>query len=64
MQAVSRRFKANFFILWRTPGSRFWNSCEVGELSAGSLMERLGIEPANASQQLAPLRAKNILINH
>jgi DNA-binding transcriptional ArsR family regulator len=34
-----------------------------GELSAGTLIERLGIEQANASQHLAVLRAKNILVN-
>ncbi len=34
-----------------------------GELSAGQLIERLGIEQANASQHLAVLRAKQILVN-
>src|SRR5271169_60970 len=34
-----------------------------GELSAGSLIEQLGIEQANASQHLAVLRAKRIVIN-
>ena len=34
-----------------------------GELSAGTIIERLGIEQANASQHLAILRAKNILVN-
>src|SRR5215469_7486572 len=34
-----------------------------GELSAGVLIERLSIEQANASQHLAVLRAKNILIS-
>jgi DNA-binding transcriptional ArsR family regulator len=32
-----------------------------GELSAGTLMEKLGIEQANASQHLAVLRAKRIV---
>ena len=40
-----------------------WNNCASGELSAGALIERLGIEQANASQHLAVLRAKNILIS-
>jgi DNA-binding transcriptional ArsR family regulator len=34
-----------------------------GELSAGKLIEKLGIEQANASQHLAVLRAKRIVVN-
>ena len=34
-----------------------------GELSAGSLIEELGIEQANASQHLAVLRAKQIVVS-
>jgi ArsR family transcriptional regulator len=34
-----------------------------GGLSAGALIERFGIAQANASQHLAMLRAKNILVN-
>jgi len=34
-----------------------------GELSAGALIERLGIEQANASQHLTILRSKHILVN-
>src|SRR6202012_3452522 len=34
-----------------------------GELSAGKLIEKLGIEQANVSQHLAVLRAKQIVIN-
>jgi DNA-binding transcriptional ArsR family regulator len=34
-----------------------------GELSAGALIERLGVEQANASQHLTVLRAKHILVN-
>jgi len=34
-----------------------------GELSAGKLIEKLGIEQANASQHLAVLRAKQIVVN-
>lgn len=33
-----------------------------GELSAGSLIEELGVEQANASQHLAVLRAKQIVV--
>ncbi|HMF77200.1 MAG TPA: hypothetical protein VK604_16195 [Bryobacteraceae bacterium] len=34
-----------------------------GELSAGALIERLGLEQANASQRLAVMRAKQIVIS-
>jgi ArsR family transcriptional regulator len=34
-----------------------------GELSAGKLIAKLGIEQANASQHLAVLRAKQIVVN-
>src|SRR5579862_5821955 len=34
-----------------------------GEMSAGKLIEKLGIEQANASQHLAVLRAKQIVVN-
>ena len=34
-----------------------------GEQLAGKLMEKLGIEQANASQHLAVLRAKQIVVN-
>ena len=34
-----------------------------GELTAGKLIERLGLEQANASQHLAILRSKHVLVN-
>src|SRR3974390_2230230 len=34
-----------------------------GEMSAGTLIQKLGIEQANASQHLAVLRAKQIVVN-
>jgi DNA-binding transcriptional ArsR family regulator len=34
-----------------------------GELSAGQIIEKLGIEQANASQHLAVLRAKQIVLS-
>ncbi len=34
-----------------------------GELSAGTLIQKLGIEQANASQHLAVLRAKQIVVS-
>ncbi len=34
-----------------------------GEMSAGKLIEKLGIEQANASQHLSILRARQIVVN-
>jgi ArsR family transcriptional regulator len=34
-----------------------------GEMSAGQLIEQLGLEQANASQHLAVLRAKQVVVN-
>lgn len=34
------------------------------ELSAGDLIEKLGLEQANISQHLAVLRAKRLVMNH
>jgi len=34
-----------------------------GEMSAGKLIEKLGIEQANASQHLAILRARHVVVN-
>src|SRR5260370_27115226 len=38
-------------------------SLRNGELPAGKLIEKLGLEQANASQHLAVLRAKRIVVN-
>src|SRR5271168_2345579 len=59
-----RRFKADFFQALSHPTRiAIVEQLRNGELSAGTLIERLGIEQANASQHLAVLRAKNILIS-
>lgn len=64
MQDALRQFKADFFQALAHPTRiAIVEQLRDGELSAGALMERLGIEQANASQHLAVLRAKNILIN-
>jgi ArsR family transcriptional regulator len=64
MQDALRQFKADFFQALAHPTRiAIVEQLRNGELSAGSLIERLGIEQANASQHLAVLRAKNILIN-
>ena len=64
MQDALRQFKAEFFqALGHPTRIAIVEQLRNGELSAGALIERLGIEQANASQHLAVLRAKNILIN-
>ena|SRR5450755_1859938 len=64
MQSALRQFKADFFQALAHPTRiAIVEQLRDGELSAGALIERLGIEQANASQHLAVLRAKNILIN-
>jgi ArsR family transcriptional regulator len=64
MQDVLRQFKADFFQALAHPTRiAIVEQLRDGELSAGTIIERLGIEQANASQHLAVLRAKNILVN-
>jgi ArsR family transcriptional regulator len=64
MQDALRRFKAEFFQALAHPTRiAIVEQLRDGELSAGAIIERLGIEQANASQHLAVLRAKNILLS-
>jgi DNA-binding transcriptional ArsR family regulator len=64
MQDALRQFKAEFFQALAHPTRiAIVEQLRGGELSAGTLIERLGIEQANASQHLAVLRSKNILAN-
>jgi len=64
MQDVLRQFKADFFQALAHPTRiAIVEQLRDGELSAGALIERLDIEQANASQHLAVLRSKNILLN-
>src|SRR5215831_10869753 len=64
MQDLLRQFKADFFQALAHPTRiAIVEQLRSGELSAGALIDRLGIEQANASQHLAVLRAKNILVN-
>ena len=64
MQDILRRFKADLFQALAHPTRiAIVEQLREGELSAGALIERLGMEQANVSQHLAVLRAKNILIN-
>lgn len=64
MQDLLRQFKADLFQALAHPTRiAIVEQLRNGELSAGALIERLGIEQANASQHLAVLRAKNVLVN-
>lgn len=59
-----RRFKADIFQALAHPTRIAIIELLVdGELSAGELMEKLGMEQANISQHLAVLRAKQLVVN-
>jgi len=64
MQDALRRFKAEFFQALAHPTRiAIVDLLRDGELSAGTIIERLGIEQANVSQHLTVLRAKHIVVN-
>ena len=64
MQDTLRRFKAELFQALAHPTRiAILEQLRDGELSAGALIERLGIEQANASQHLAVLRSKHVVVN-
>ena len=59
-----RRFKADIFQALAHPTRlAILELLGNGELSAGRLMEKLGIEQANVSQHLAVLRSKQLVAN-
>jgi ArsR family transcriptional regulator len=59
-----RRFKADIFQALAHPTRiAIIELLEDGELSAGDLMEKLGMEQANISQHLAVLRSKQLVVN-
>ena len=59
-----RRFKANIFQALAHPTRiAIIELLEDGELSAGDLIEKLGMEQANVSQHLAILRSKQLVAN-
>ncbi|HEY9717242.1 MAG TPA: metalloregulator ArsR/SmtB family transcription factor [Trichormus sp.] len=56
------RFKAEFFKALASPlRIRILDELRNGELTVGDLRTRLGVEPTNLSQQLAVLKAKNLV---
>src|SRR6201998_849976 len=64
VQDALRRFKADIFQALAHPTRiAILEFLGAGELSAGELMEKLGMEQANVSQHLAVLRAKRIVAN-
>ena len=63
MSDALRQFKANIFQSLAHPTRiAIVEQLREGELSAGEIIERLGLEQSNASQHFAVLRAKNIVV--
>ena len=63
-QNLLRAYKAGIFqALGHTTRIAIVEILRDGELSAGEIQERLGIEQANVSQHLAILRNRQILVN-
>jgi len=59
-----RRFKADIFQALAHPTRiAILEMLGQGELSAGELIERLGMEQANVSQHLAVLRSRRLVVN-
>ena len=64
MQDAVRKLKAEIFQALAHPTRiAILEQLRDGELPAGKLIERLGLEQANASQHLTVLRAKQIVAN-
>ena len=64
MQDSLRRFKADIFQALAHPTRiAILEHLGNGELSAGALIEKLGMEQANVSQHLAVLRSKLLVSN-
>lgn len=62
MQESLRQFKANIFQALSHPTRiAIVEQLRDGELTAGEIIERIGLEQANASQHFAVLRAKHIV---
>jgi DNA-binding transcriptional ArsR family regulator len=59
-----RRFKAEIFqALGHPTRIAIVEKLRNGEMSAGQLIEQLGLEQANASQHFTVLRSKQIVVN-
>lgn len=63
-QVALRRFKAEVFQALAHPTRiHIVESLADGEVPVSSLVERIGIEPANLSQHLSVLRSKGLVVN-
>lgn len=61
-QDALRRFKADVFSVLAHPTRIHIIEClRDGEMPVGSIIEQIGVEPANASQHLSVLRAKRLV---
>lgn len=61
---VLRQFKASVFQALAHPTRiAIVEVLRDGELSAGTIIEKLGLEQANTSQHLSVLRPKNIVVS-
>jgi DNA-binding transcriptional ArsR family regulator len=64
MNEALRKFKADIFQALAHPTRiAMVDALSDGELTAGALIDKLQLEQANASQHLAVLRAKRIVVN-
>jgi ArsR family transcriptional regulator len=64
MNEPLRKFKAQIFQALANPTRiAIVDALRDGEMSAGALMVRLDLEQANASQHLAVLRGKQVVVN-
>jgi ArsR family transcriptional regulator len=62
VQSALHKFKADIFkVLAHPTRIHIIELLEGQELTVSQLVERLGVEPSNASQHLAALRAKNLV---
>jgi DNA-binding transcriptional ArsR family regulator len=63
-QDALRRFKAEVFQALAHPTRIHIVEClRDGELPVSTILERIGVEPANMSQHLAVLRAKQLVVS-
>lgn len=64
MQNALRSFKASIFqALAHSSRIAIIEVLKDGELPAGAIQERIGVEQANLSQHLAVLRSRQIIVN-
>lgn len=63
-QDALRRFKAEVFQVLAHPTRIHIIEClGAGELPVSAILEQVGVEPANASQHLAQLRARKLVVS-